>query len=95
MHATAFIDERPAERRVMAPREVDILTALVRDALVNAQNRLVADKTDCLNEMKRSSDRAYFKTNFDFIRLILRDHVAPGKKQDFTVLSDFSSLMKR
>src|SRR5205814_10202894 len=75
--AAAFVYERPAERRVMSPCEIDLLAAFVRHALVDAQHRLVAAQADGLDQLKWRPHGANVEAHFDPFSTIFRVDVAP------------------
>src|SRR5215510_773720 len=95
VQSATLVYKRPAQRWVMSPGEVHLLSAFVSDALVNSQDRFVATNAHRLDEMKWSANGSDFEPNFDLVRVVPGYRVAPRQQQNLAVLSNLRALMKR
>ena len=93
VHKTAFLNERPTQRRMMAPCEIDWLSALVCNSLVYSERGLAAPKPDGFDKKERGPYGANFKPNIDCIGFVFDDRITPREQEHFAVLADLRALM--
>ena len=88
----AFVQEGRADDRVMAPHELRLHGAFVRDPLGDAQLRDISLQAEGLLDQKRASHRAGPEMDADTVLFVFGNAVTPGNQVDLAVASFYDGV---